>query len=1262
MRIEQYFLMTDYSLWEVILNGDSPIPTRVIEGVVQPVASTTAEQRLARKNELKARGTLLMALPDKHQLKFNIHKDAKTLMEAIEKRFGGNKETKKVQKTLLKQQYENFIGLSSESLDQIHDRNKTDLEEQSLDDLFNSLKIYEAKVKSSSCASTSTQNIAFVSSQNTDSTNESVSIVASVSSVSAKVPAAALPNVDTLSNAVIYTFFASQSNTPPLDNDDLKQIDDDDLEEMDLKWQMAMKGHFARKCRSPKDTRRNVSAKPQRRNVPVETSTSNALVSQCDGVGSYNWSFQAEEEPTNYALMAFTSSSSSSFDNEVASCSKAYTKDYATLQSYYDKLTNDLRKYQFNVISYKTGLESIEARLLVYQKNETIFEEDIKLLKLDVQLRDNALVVLRQKFEKAEQERDELQLKFFETDESLPVSPKCNRYQSGDGYHDVPLPYTRTFMSPKPDLVFHDAPNVNETVHTAFNVELSPTKPDKHLSPTHRPSAPLIEHWVSDSEDDSEAEPSQNAPSFVQPFAQPKSHGNSRNRKACFVSVLTKSKLVLLTAARPVTTVVPQLHVTRPRSTKTIVTKPHSSPRRYINRRPSPKPSNFPLKVTTIKATMFNAVKGVQGKWDKGVIDSGCSRHMIGNMSYLNDFEKINGGYVTFGGNPKGGKISSKDTKCIVLSPGFKLPDENQVLLRIPRETNMYNVDLKNIVPSGDLTCLFAKATLDESNLWHRRLGHINFKTMNKLGKKHRASYKTKPVSSVSQPLQRFTLVFFLATKDETSPILKTFITGIENQLTLKVKIIRSDNGTEFKNQDLIQLRGMKGIKREFSIPRTPQQNGIAERKNKNLIEAARTMLADSLPPIPFWAEAVNTACVSLKILSRTRKPNGEALRKCILSGPYKPTTILVQVVEATDDSPAVPAHTTVETPMNMSPENKAHFLAEKEAIHLILTGIGNDIYSTVDACQTAQEMWEAIERLQQGQRLISLTTSAGMVKTTTRHKGKEISKPITPLSETASEVDNDPKQAQRDKDMQKNLALIAKYFKKIYKPTNNNIRTSSNSKNKNVDTIPRFKNDNQSGQFRNQRMVNVAVARENVGSKVVRQSGIQCFNCREFGHFAKECRKPKRVKDSAYHKEKMLLCKQAEQGVPLQAEQYDWLAYTDEEVDKQELEAHYSYMAKIQEVPTADSGTVSEPVEQVQNEAGYNVFANHLQHSEQSESISNTCLVETDDSNVIPDSPNMCEDDIQNEQNDVESDDERVALANLIANLKLDVDENKKI
>nr|GEV27166.1 hypothetical protein [Tanacetum cinerariifolium] len=165
MRIEQYFLMTNYSLWEVILNGDSPIPTRVIDGVVQPVAPT-----------------------NKHQLKFNIHKDAKSLMEAIEKRFSRNKETKKVQKTLLKQQYENFTGLSSKSLDQTHDR---------LQKLISQLEIIGESLSQKDI------NLKFLRSLPTDlKIYESVSVVTSVVAASTKVPLSALPNVDTFSDAV----------------------------------------------------------------------------------------------------------------------------------------------------------------------------------------------------------------------------------------------------------------------------------------------------------------------------------------------------------------------------------------------------------------------------------------------------------------------------------------------------------------------------------------------------------------------------------------------------------------------------------------------------------------------------------------------------------------------------------------------------------------------------------------------------------------------------------------------------------------------------------------------------------------------------------------------------------------------------------------------------------------------------------------------------------------------------------------------------
>ncbi|GJZ23202.1 hypothetical protein Tco_0560661, partial [Tanacetum coccineum] len=306
------------------------------DGVETSVPPTTTEQKLARKNELKVRGTLLMALPNEHQLKFNTYKGAKTLMEAIEKRFG-------------------------------------DLEDLSMDELYNNLKIYEAEIMGSSSISQNTQNVAFVSSNITGSTNEAVKTAHGVFAANSKDNASTLPNVDSLSDAVIYYFFASQEIT--------------------------------------------------RRNVPVEEITdAKALVAQ-DGFG-YDWSDQAKEGPTNFALMAYTSSSSSSSDTE----------------------------------------------------NETVFEEDIKILKLDIMLRDNALTELRKKFKKAEKERDDLKLtleKFENSSKNLSklldsqVSDKFktgvgydsqvnDKYKIGEGYHAVPPPYTGNFMPPKPDLVLAD--------------------------------------------------------------------------------------------------------------------------------------------------------------------------------------------------------------------------------------------------------------------------------------------------------------------------------------------------------------------------------------------------------------------------------------------------------------------------------------------------------------------------------------------------------------------------------------------------------------------------------------------------------------------------------------------------------------------------------------------------------------------------------------------------------------------------------------
>ncbi|KAD4180043.1 hypothetical protein E3N88_28634 [Mikania micrantha] len=251
--------------------------------------------------------------------------------------------------------------------------------------------------------------------------------------------------------------------------------------------------------------------------------------------------------------------------------------------------------------------------------------------------------------------------------------------------------------------------------------------------------------------------------------------------------------------------------------------------------------------------------------------------------------------------------------ECIVLKPGFVVPND-QILLRAPRRNNMYMLDMSTAAPLSNINCFVSKASLDESSLWHRRLCHVNLKNMNKLvknnlvtglptkeficvdkcvaclkGKQHKSSHHAKKINSittflhllhmdlfgptsvkslgrksyflvVTDDFSRYTWVFFLSTKDETAEILKSFILRVENESD-HVKIIRSDQGTEFKNHVLNSFCESKGITRQFSAPRTPQQNGVAERRNRTLIEAARTMLSDAKLPITFWAEAVNTAC-----------------------------------------------------------------------------------------------------------------------------------------------------------------------------------------------------------------------------------------------------------------------------------------------------------------------------------------------------------------------------------------------------------------
>nr|GEV66971.1 hypothetical protein [Tanacetum cinerariifolium] len=427
MRMEQYIQMVEYSLWEVIKNGNASLITKVVEGIETTIAPATAEEKAQKRLELKARSTLWMGIPNEHQLKFNSIKDAKSLLQDVKKRFGGNAATKKTQRNLLKQQYENFIASSLEVLDQtfgriqklisqleIHGesilqedvnqkfltslslewnthtivwRNKPEIGTLSLDDLYNNIKIYEPEFKGTSSSNTNTQNVAFVSSNNTSSINGVVNTSHGVTDASTQATA------------------------------DLQQIHPDDLGDTNLRWQMAMltirvrrflkntrrkfymndnetigfdkskvecynchkKGYFARECRAPRsqDTKHKEST---RRTMPVETPALAALVS-CDGLGGYDWSDQAEEGPTNFALMAYSSTSSNSEVSTNSNSSSSCLENTKILKEENEQLLKDLRTSKINNITYKTCLESVEARLLAYKKIKSVYEKDIKVLK-----------------------------------------------------------------------------------------------------------------------------------------------------------------------------------------------------------------------------------------------------------------------------------------------------------------------------------------------------------------------------------------------------------------------------------------------------------------------------------------------------------------------------------------------------------------------------------------------------------------------------------------------------------------------------------------------------------------------------------------------------------------------------------------------------------------------------------------------------------------------------------------------------------------
>ncbi|GJS90539.1 putative ribonuclease H-like domain-containing protein [Tanacetum coccineum] len=750
IRIKQYFQVQDYALWEVIKNGKSWVFVPQITqengtSVTKMSVPVTIEEKTNKKNDVKARSLVLMALPDEHQL--------------------------------------TFIWM-----------NKTDIETMSIDDLYNNFKIIEQDVKKSVGVSSGAQNLAFMIAPSTSSTN-----------------------VVNTANPVYENLNGSN-----LLQQDLEKIHANDLEAIDLKWQLSLL--------------RNVEHQGTKR------ASSNIKTK-----------LGKEQVQTNMALMAFS-------DSEVyndKTCTKTCLKNYETLKKQCDDLIVKLNQIEFTAATYKRGLATVEEQLITYRKNEVLFSEEVAVLKREVACKDYEINVLKSEFEKVKQEKEGIEFKiekFGKASKNLDKllgSQINDKSKKGLGYNVVPPPHPLIYNRPKKlDLSYsgldefkdpEPKSNGSKDSKQESNIVCDKKSNDSKENSDHylvkeqvsedtssfvefslnvdKETIFLVDKKIEFSKSKYHEKPVKKLVRYAEMYRSQSPRGNQRNwngqksnqlgsdfvmyNKACFIcgsfdhvqahcKYHQRERMVYGNNYNRVnynyTT-----NRTHPNAQRNMVP-------RAVLMKTGLKPFNTARTVNTAhpKSTVFSAKPmscfsksaqstGKPQQDDTGFINSRCSRHMTGNIAYLSDFKEFDRGYVTFGGGAHGGRILMydkknyvlfTDTECIVLSPDFKLPDESQILLKIPRKDNMYSFDMKNIVPKDSLTCLVAKATPDESMLWHRRLSHINFKNINKLvkdnlvrglptkrfendqtyvaclkGKPHRASCKSKVLNPITKPL-----------------------------------------------------------------------------------------------------------------------------------------------------------------------------------------------------------------------------------------------------------------------------------------------------------------------------------------------------------------------------------------------------------------------------------------------------------------------------------------------------------------------------